>query len=85
MWPHYGQNMESVGQLWFGFLNYYAKFDFDKYVVTISQTECLKKSNHSIDSYEVSGITIANPFKPDVNVAGILFKRSKFYNITESG
>ena len=36
LWPHYGKNTQSVGELWMGFFRYYLEtFNFLDQVVTI--------------------------------------------------
>ncbi|PNF19443.1 hypothetical protein B7P43_G03611, partial [Cryptotermes secundus] len=42
LWPDYGKNMSSVGELWIQLLGFYsAEFDFGKYVISIRQRERL--------------------------------------------
>ncbi|KAL1775739.1 terminal uridylyltransferase 7 isoform X4 [Sigmodon hispidus] len=41
-WPEYGENKESVGQLWLGLLKFYTEeFDFKEHVITIRRKRLL--------------------------------------------
>ena len=41
-WPSYGQNRESVGELWLGLLRFYTEhFDFKEHVICVRQKDTL--------------------------------------------
>ncbi|XP_078479709.1 terminal uridylyltransferase 4-like [Lampetra planeri] len=41
-WPHFGENRESVGELWLGLLRFYTEeFDFQDRVISVRQRETL--------------------------------------------
>ena len=55
VWPGYGQNTESVGQLWCGFLKYYVEeFDFESKVICIRRDEPLTKFEKSWGRYTMA-------------------------------
>lgn len=44
VWPGYGKNKQSIGELWLGFLRFYVeKFDFARNVVAMKQLKTLSK------------------------------------------
>ncbi|KAL1764752.1 terminal uridylyltransferase 7 isoform X2, partial [Sigmodon hispidus] len=59
-WPEYGENKESVGQLWLGLLKFYAEeFDFKEHIFSIRRKHLLTTSQKKWTS---KFIMIKDPF-----------------------
>ena len=71
-WAGYGRNRQSVGQLWLGFLHFYAGDWDDKYVVV--ELKYLSKSLHNWD--DKKGIQKMVKCYNGNNFAGDLLSRS---------
>ncbi|XP_014856072.1 PREDICTED: terminal uridylyltransferase 7 [Poecilia mexicana] len=72
-WPLYGQNTESVGELWLGLLRFYTEdFDFREHVVCIRQLTRLTTFNKQWTS---KYIVIEDPFDLNHNLGAGLSRR----------
>uniref|UniRef100_A0A3B3VAE7 CCHC-type domain-containing protein n=1 Tax=Poecilia latipinna TaxID=48699 RepID=A0A3B3VAE7_9TELE len=72
-WPLYGQNTESVGELWLGLLRFYTEdFDFREHVVCIRQHTRLTTFNKQWTS---KYIVIEDPFDLNHNLGAGLSRR----------
>ncbi|KAK7934386.1 hypothetical protein WMY93_005282 [Mugilogobius chulae] len=77
LWPHYGKNRETVGELWLGLLRFYTEdFDFREHVVCIRQHARLTTFNKQWTS---KLIAIEDPFDLNHNLgAGLSRKMINF-------
>ncbi|KAM3915307.1 terminal uridylyltransferase 4 isoform 1-T2 [Leptodactylus fuscus] len=75
--PSLGQNTESVGELWLGFLRFYTEeFDFKEYVISIRQKKLLTTFEKQWTS---KCIAIEDPFDLNHNLgAGVSRKMTNF-------
>ncbi|CAH2310847.1 terminal uridylyltransferase 4 isoform X2 [Pelobates cultripes] len=75
--PYLGQNKESVGELWLGFLRFYTEeFDFKEYVISIRQKKLLTTFEKQWTS---KCIAIEDPFDLNHNLgAGVSRKMTIF-------
>ncbi|XP_056388204.1 terminal uridylyltransferase 4 [Hyla sarda] len=75
--PSLGQNKESVGELWLGFLRFYTEeFDFKEYVISIRQKKLLTTFEKQWTS---KCIAIEDPFDLNHNLgAGVSRKMTNF-------
>ncbi|XP_031426923.1 terminal uridylyltransferase 7 [Clupea harengus] len=72
-WPSYGQNRESVGELWLGLLRFYTEhFDFKEHVICVRQKDTLSPFQKQWTS---KYITIEDPFDLHHNLGGGLSRR----------
>ncbi|XP_062399604.1 terminal uridylyltransferase 7 [Sardina pilchardus] len=72
-WPSYGQNHESVGELWLGLLRFYTEqFDFKERVICVRQKDTLSPFQKQWTS---KYITIEDPFDLHHNLGGGLSRR----------
>ncbi|KAL2092115.1 hypothetical protein ACEWY4_011913 [Coilia grayii] len=72
-WPSYGQNRESVGELWLGLLRFYTEeFDFKERVICTRQKDTLSPFQKQWTS---KYITIEDPFDLHHNLGGGLSRR----------
>lgn len=76
-WPHFGQNTETVGELWLGLLRFYTEeFDFREHVVCIRQLARLTTFDKQWTS---KYIVIEDPFDLNHNLgAGLSRKMTNF-------
>ena len=75
VWPFLGQNKQSVGELWLGFLDYYARgFDERRNVVSIRQLKYLSKFEKMWNS---PCIAIEDPFELAHNLGSGISRKSK--------
>ena len=75
MWPGFGANQQSVGTLWLGFLDYYARcFDDKNEVVCIRQSRTLTKFEKMWNS---PCIAIEDPFDLSHNLGAGISRKSK--------
>ncbi|XP_057688013.1 terminal uridylyltransferase 7 [Corythoichthys intestinalis] len=76
-WPHYGENTETVGELWLGLLRFYTEdFDFKEHVVCTRQKARLTTFNKQWTS---KYIVIEDPFDLNHNLgAGVSRKMTIF-------
>ncbi|KAK7100580.1 terminal uridylyltransferase 7-like isoform X2 [Littorina saxatilis] len=73
VWPHYGKNTESPGQLWLGFLRYYLEeFDWKGMVVSIRQSPKLTKFEKM---WTGKTIAVEDPFDQTHNLGGGLSRK----------
>ncbi|KAK3609162.1 hypothetical protein CHS0354_011348 [Potamilus streckersoni] len=77
VWPHYGKNHQSVGDLWFGMFRYYLEeFSFKDHVVSIRQLKPLTKFEKL---WNGKCIAIEDPFDFNHNLgAGLSLKMNKY-------
>ena len=76
VWPGLGENRQSVGTLWLGFLDYYARiFDEKKEVVCIRQSRALSKFEKMWNS---PCIAIEDPFDLTHNLGAGISRKSKY-------
>ena len=76
VWPYLGENRQSVGTLWLGFLDYYARcFDDKNEVVCIRQSRPLSKFEKMWNS---PCIAIEDPFDLSHNLGAGISRKSKF-------
>jgi terminal uridylyltransferase len=82
LWPDYGKNVSSVGDLWIQLLRFYsADFDFGTYVVSIRQKERLPRFEKLWTS---KCMAIEDPFDLSHNLGVGLSRNSKYFSkITE--
>ncbi|KAG9466915.1 hypothetical protein GDO78_015896, partial [Eleutherodactylus coqui] len=75
--PYLGQNKESLGELWLGFLRFYTEeFDFKEYVISIRQKKLLTTFEKQWTS---KCIAIEDPFDLNHNLgAGVSRKMTNF-------
>ncbi|KAM5148779.1 terminal uridylyltransferase 4 isoform 2-T2 [Mantella aurantiaca] len=75
--PSLGKNLESVGELWLGFLRFYTEeFDFKEHVISIRQTKLLTTFEKQWTS---KCIAIEDPFDLNHNLgAGVSRKMTNF-------
>lgn len=75
--PYLGKNMESMGELWLGFLRFYTEeFDFKEYVISIRQKKLLTTFEKQWTS---KCIAIEDPFDLNHNLgAGVSRKMTNF-------
>ena len=75
VWPGYGENKQSVGTLWLGFLDYYARcFDDKNEVVCIRQARPLSKFEKMWNN---PCIAIEDPFDLNHNLGAGISRKSK--------
>ncbi|XP_014396725.1 PREDICTED: terminal uridylyltransferase 7 isoform X2 [Myotis brandtii] len=76
-WPEYGNNTESVGQLWLGLLRFYTEdFDFKEHVISIRRKSLLTTFKKQWTS---KYIVIEDPFDLNHNLgAGLSRKMTNF-------
>ena len=75
VWPYLGQNNQGVGQLWLGFLDYYARvFDEKRCVVCVRQSGVLTKFEKMWNS---PCIAIEDPFELAHNLGSGISRKSK--------
>ncbi|NWS19665.1 TUT7 uridylyltransferase, partial [Pachyramphus minor] len=77
VWPEYGKNTESVGQLWLGLLRFYTEeFDFKEHVICIRRKNLLTTFKKQWTS---KYIVIEDPFDLNHNLgAGLSRKMTNF-------
>ncbi|NWI12674.1 TUT7 uridylyltransferase, partial [Crypturellus soui] len=77
VWPEYGKNTESVGQLWLGLLRFYTEdFDFKEHVICIRRKSLLTTFKKQWTS---KYIVIEDPFDLNHNLgAGLSRKMTNF-------
>ena len=76
VWPYLGENRQSVGTLWLGFLDYYARcFDDKNEVVCIRQSRPLSKFEKMWNS---PCIAIEDPFDLSHNLGAGISRKSKY-------
>ncbi|XP_026721926.1 terminal uridylyltransferase 7 isoform X2 [Athene cunicularia] len=77
LWPDYGKNTESVGQLWLGLLRFYTEeFDFKEHVISIRRKSLLTTFKKQWTS---KYIVIEDPFDLNHNLgAGLSRKMTNF-------
>ncbi|KAL3870042.1 hypothetical protein ACJMK2_042659 [Sinanodonta woodiana] len=77
VWPHYGKNQQSVGELWFGMFRYYTEeFSLKDHVVSIRQLKPLTKFEKL---WNGKCIAIEDPFDSNHNLgAGLSIKMNKY-------
>ncbi|NWS67359.1 TUT7 uridylyltransferase, partial [Crotophaga sulcirostris] len=77
VWPEYGKNIESVGQLWLGLLRFYTEeFDFREHVICIRRKNLLTTFKKQWTS---KYIVIEDPFDLNHNLgAGLSRKMTNF-------
>ncbi|NXB51035.1 TUT7 uridylyltransferase, partial [Leucopsar rothschildi] len=77
VWPDYGKNTESVGQLWLGLLRFYTEeFDFKEHVICIRRKDLLTTFKKQWTS---KYIVIEDPFDLNHNLgAGLSRKMTNF-------
>ncbi|XP_056447652.1 terminal uridylyltransferase 7 isoform X1 [Gadus chalcogrammus] len=72
-WPQHGKNVETVGQLWLGLLQFYTEvFDFREHVISIRQLAPLTTFNKQWTS---KYIVIEDPFDLNHNLGSGLSRR----------
>jgi len=70
VWPEFGMNVSTMGELWIGFLGFYSgSWDTRRNVVAIRQREALIKEEKSWFS---EGLAIEDPFNLSHNLGGRL-------------
>ncbi|CAM9173599.1 unnamed protein product, partial [Lampetra fluviatilis] len=76
-WPHFGENRESVGELWLGLLRFYTEeFDFQDRVISVRQRETLSSFEKQWTSKYIS---IEDPFDLNHNLgAGVSRKMTNY-------
>jgi terminal uridylyltransferase len=84
VWAGFGENRQSVGTLWLGFLDYYARcFDEKNEVVCIRQSRVLSKFEKMWNS---PCIAIEDPFDLSHNLGAGISRKSKYimkiYDVT---
>jgi len=76
-WPGYRQNKQTVGQLWIGFLDFYARqFDDRRLVVAIKQQKPLSKFEKMWNS---PCIAIEDPFELNHNLGAGISRKMNLY------
>jgi terminal uridylyltransferase len=76
VWPEYGQNVTSVGELWYQMLRFYTEeFDFNEYVISIKQKAKLGRFQKLWTS---KCIAIEDPFDLNHNLGSGLSRKSMF-------
>ncbi|XP_057643659.1 terminal uridylyltransferase 7 isoform X2 [Chionomys nivalis] len=77
LWPEYGKNTESVGQLWLGLLRFYTEeFDFKEHVISVRRKGLLTTFKKQWTS---KYIVIEDPFDLNHNLgAGLSRKMTNF-------
>jgi terminal uridylyltransferase len=76
VWPEYGKNVTSVGDLWYQMLRFYTEeFDFNEYVVSIKQKAKLGRFQKLWTS---KCIAIEDPFDLNHNLGSGLSRKSMF-------
>jgi len=77
VWPYLGENRQSVGTLWLGFLDYYARcFDDKNEVVCIRQSRPLSKFEKMWNS---PCIAIEDPFDLSHNLGAGISRKMNLY------
>jgi len=81
VWPPYGQNEMSVGELWLGFLHYYVEeFQFDDLVISIRTSSPVTKASKDC-SLNKGFIAIENQFDLSLNVSKSLSASMSNYTL----
>ncbi|XP_071438819.1 terminal uridylyltransferase 4-like [Hetaerina americana] len=79
LWPEYGKNELSVGQLWLQLLCFYTEeFDFEQHVISIKQKQILYKFDKM---WFKKPMAIEDPFDIQHNLAGALSRKMKLFII----
>lgn len=76
VWSEFGQNKQSVGELWLGMLRFYTRgeFSFKRRVVAIRQKAPLTRLQKE---WNCRCVAIEDPFKLDHNVGNSLIRKMK--------
>ena len=81
VWPGFGHNRQSVGSLWLGFLDYYARcFDDKNEVVCLRQIKPLSKFEKMWNS---PCIAIEDPFDLSHNLGAGISRKSKYTKVRD--
>ncbi|KAJ7405176.1 hypothetical protein WISP_141541 [Willisornis vidua] len=79
VWPDYGKNSESVGQLWLGLLRFYTEeFDFKEHVICIRRKNLLTTFKKQWTS---KYIVIEDPFDLNHNLGAGLSRKSDDFGL----
>lgn len=79
MWQYFGQNQQSLYDLWLGFLRYYTEvFDANAFVIQMRRSEPLTKFEKL---WCDKPLAIEDPFDLNHNLASGLSWRSKRYSV----
>lgn len=80
LWPDYGKNVQSVGELWIGFLRYYTEtFDWNNNVVSIRSTAPLTRKAKNWTKHKLA---IEDPFELSHNLAAGVSHKTGHYILT---
>ncbi|KAF8766861.1 Terminal uridylyltransferase 4 like protein [Argiope bruennichi] len=77
VWPDYGKNKESVGELWLGLLSFYTcDFNWKEYVISIRQKKPLLRFKKL---WNTDQLAIEDPFDLDHNLGAGLSRKMNSY------
>ncbi|GFX61180.1 terminal uridylyltransferase 4 [Trichonephila clavipes] len=77
VWPDYGKNKESIGELWLGLLSFYTcEFDWKEYVISIRQKKLLTRFKKL---WSTNQLAIEDPFDLNHNLGAGLSRKMNAY------